>query len=111
MMDSTIIVAIITSTMGVVGTIIGVIGTIYAKRSSKRTALSNGVLCLLRAEIIRNHDKYTERREIPIYAKESLEKVYTSYHELGGNGTMTDLYKECMELPVKGKKGGTENEN
>ena len=110
-MDSEIVVAIITSTMGLIGVIVGVIGTIYAKRSSKRTALANGVLCLLRAEIIRNHDKYTERREIPIYAKESLEKVYTSYHELGGNGTMTDLYNECMELPVRGKKKGAEHEN
>lgn len=50
----------------------------------KHTALENGVQCLLRAEIIRNHDKYMEKRHCPIYAKEALKRAYTAYHALGG---------------------------
>ena len=100
-MDNTIIVAIIGGLFGLAGTTIGILSTVISKHNARGNALENGVLCLLRAEIIRNHDKYTERQEIPIYAKEALERVYKAYHELGGNGTMTDLYEECMELPTK----------
>ncbi|HCH28552.1 MAG TPA: hypothetical protein DEW35_03490 [Ruminococcaceae bacterium] len=67
----------------------------------KNKAYKDGLRCLLRAEIIRAYDKYTERGEIPIYAKEALEKEYKSYHNLGGNDVATDLYNETMKLKVR----------
>ena len=67
----------------------------------RETALEQGVQCLLRAEIIRNHDKYIERKHCPIYAKEALRRVYDSYHELGGNDVATGLYQEVMKLPTE----------
>ena len=60
-----------------------------------------GVQCLLRAEIIRNHDKYMERGYCPIYAKEALRRAYTSYHALGGNDVATRLYDDTMKLPTE----------
>lgn len=72
----------------------------YIKATKKRTtALEDGVQCLLRAEIIRNHDKYIERGTCPIYAKEALRRAYSAYHSLGGNDVATRLYEEVMELP------------
>lgn len=62
-------------------------------------ALKEGVLSLLRAEIIRWHDKYVKKKFCPIYAKDALEKAYSAYHALGGNGTITILYNEIMALP------------
>jgi hypothetical protein len=77
----------------------------YIRMQRKRqTALENGVQCLLRAEIIRNHDKYMERRHCPIYAKEALKRAYTAYHALGGNDVATRLYDEVMELPTEWKE-------
>lgn len=64
-------------------------------------AIRNGVQCLLRAEIIRNHDKYIERKHCPIYTKEALRRAYTAYHALGGNDVATRLYDEVMELPTE----------
>ena len=64
-------------------------------------AIRNGVQCLLRAEIIRNHDKYIERKHCPIYVKEALRRAYTAYHALGGNDVATRLYDEVMELPTE----------
>lgn len=64
-------------------------------------ALKTGLQCLLRAEIIRSHDKYTDRGYCPIYAKEALTKAYTSYHTLGGNDVATDLYKDTIALPTE----------
>ena len=68
---------------------------------TKNKALKNGLQCLLRAEIIRSYDKYTQKGEISIYAKEALEKEYKAYHKLGGNDVATKLYDELMELPCK----------
>lgn len=63
-------------------------------------AMSDGIQCLLRAEIIRANEKYTKQGYCPIYAKESLKVAYSSYHALGGNDVATSLFKECCDLPV-----------
>ena len=73
----------------------------YIKLRKKRdSALESGVQCLLRAEIIRNHDKYIDKGYCPIYAKEALKRVYAAYHVLHGNDVATGLYNEVMALPT-----------
>jgi len=85
------------------GSIVTYVITFFAKNK----AVKNGLQCLLRAEIIRSFDKYTDRGFIPIYAKEALEKEYKSYHKLGGNDVATDLYKQLILLPTESNnKGG-----
>lgn len=64
-------------------------------------ALGDGIQCLLRAEIIRYHDKYTNKGYCPIYARESLSRIYVAYHNLGGNDVATDLYKDTLKLPTE----------
>lgn len=64
-------------------------------------SLKDGLLSLLKAEIIRSHDKYTRKGFCPIYAKDALEKAYTAYHNLGGNGAMTRLYEDIIDLPIE----------
>ena len=79
--------------------------SVYANGLKKKNkALENGMLSLLRAEIIRQHDKYTDRQCCPIYAKDALEKAYAAYHSLGGNGTITKLYNDTMALPEEQKQ-------
>lgn len=73
----------------------------YAKALKKRnSAVEDGLQCLLRAEIIRSHEKYTAKRFCPIYAKEALKRAYAAYHALGGNDVATALYNEIMDLPT-----------
>lgn len=67
----------------------------------KQRAIRNGLQCLLRAEIIRSYDKYSERKYCPLYAKEALTKAYKAYHALGGNDVATALYGDTMELPTE----------
>ena len=72
------------------------------KNLRKRTkALESGTRCLLRADIIRSHDKYVQQEYCPIYAKESLEHSYNAYHDLGGNGVVTGLMDDIRDLPVR----------
>ncbi len=63
-------------------------------------AMCEGLKCLLRAEIIRSHDKYIGRGYCPIYAKEALKRAYKAYHALRGNDVATRLYEETMKLPT-----------
>lgn len=95
-MTTTIITTVISSLTA--ACISGVI--VYVKGVHKKdTAIKEGMLSLLRAEIIRQHDKYTQRQYCPIYAKDALTKAYAAYHSLGGNGTITKIYNETMQLP------------
>jgi hypothetical protein len=71
----------------------------YKKEKKENAALKRGVQCLLRNDIIKEHDKYAEKGYCPIYAKEALSKSYDAYHDLGGNGIVTKLYNDTVALP------------
>lgn len=88
--------------------VLGSLAAYLTTLPKKNMAFKSGLQCLLRAEIIRAYDKYTERGFISIYAKEALEKEYKAYNNLGGNDVATDLYKHLMMLPVKYRKDDKE---
>lgn len=83
-----------------------VLGFLYrqtAKRlkeeQKKNKAVADGVQCLLRESIVSNYNKYQERDFCPIYAKESIKRVYAAYHDLDGNDVATKLYHTLLEMP------------
>lgn len=88
------------------GALVAVISSSFIKLK----AIKTGLQCLLRAEIIRSHEKYTERNYCPIYAREATSRAYSAYHDLGGNDVATALYNELMKLPTE-KNGGNKNVN
>lgn len=98
-MDNTIIVALIGAGVTLGNVVLTHLISRKTKLSERDQYLADGVQCLLRAEIIRAHEKYSQRHYCPIYAKESLTRVYGAYHALGGNDVATDLYRQCMALP------------
>lgn len=87
--------------------IIGVL-SLAVKHTSKKTKiivskyknLQLGMLSLLRAELIRSGEKYQRQKWLEVYAKDAYDKAYIAYHELGGNGTMTELHSKVMALPT-----------
>ena len=101
-MESSVVVALISGAVTLINVIFtalfGYVRDKKHKKSSAERSIEDGLQCLLRAEIIRAHDKYTGQGFCPIYAKESLTRAYTAYHSLGGNDIATALYKECLEL-------------
>lgn len=64
-------------------------------------SLRDGLQCLLRAEIIRQNEKWTAAEYCPVYAKQALHREYKAYHDLKGNDVATALYKEAMALPER----------
>lgn len=107
--------SIIVAMISLAGLVFNVLYTNYAQKKRKMTQdeqnIEDGVQCLLRAEIIRAHDKYTARKYCPIYAKESLRRAYTAYHNLGGNDIATALYNECISLPEQLREEENEDED
>lgn len=64
-------------------------------------AFRDGLQCLLRAEIIRQNEKWVKAGYCPVYAKQALSREYKAYHGLNGNDVATGLYEETMELPER----------
>lgn len=67
----------------------------------KQSAVEKGVQALLRSEIIRMYNKYSELGRFPIYERENLEHLYAEYKALGGNGVVEGLVGDLNELPAQ----------
>ena len=76
------------------------------KEHEKNVAIAEGVQALLRENIVSNYNRYLEKGYCPIYAKESIKKVYKAYADLGGNDVATGLYKDLLDMPTEPPKGG-----
>ncbi len=63
-----------------------------------------GIQALLRSELIRDWNYYSEKGYAPIYARENFENAYRQYHDLGANGVMDDLRQKFLALPDKPQK-------
>ena len=83
--------------------ILGYIVWILKKQKSDRDANSKGTMLLLRVQMIEYHDKYMAEGEIPSYAYEIFCEMYKAYHDLGGNGMVTKMFKESSDLHLKQK--------
>lgn len=70
----------------------------------KNAAIAEGVKSLLRESIVQNYNKYQDREFCPIYAKESIKRVYEAYHNLGGNDVATKLYNTLLDMPEEADK-------
>lgn len=68
---------------------------------TKNEAVVNGVLALLRNEIINKYNHYMELEYIPIYGMENVLAMYHAYKALGGNGTVTKLAEALKQLPTE----------
>ena len=67
-------------------------------------------MLLLRVQLMEYHDKYMAKGKIPSYAYQNFVEMYQAYHELGGNGMITKMYKEIQDLHLADKKGGQHGE-
>ena len=74
------------------------------EEARKNQAIEQGIQALLRDRIVTAHYHYADRGWITLHGLEAAEKMYTEYHNLGGNGTVTKLVEDLRELPVKDSK-------
>lgn len=78
---------------------------ILAKRqkdeAKKNKALADGVQALLRDRIIGAYNHYNDKGYCPIYAKESVRRLYAAYHALDGNDVATELQEKLLKMPTE----------
>ena len=64
-------------------------------------ALSNGVMSLLKIQLIEYHDKYMKADHIPSYVYENWAVMYQAYRDLGGNGMVEHMNEEIHRLELR----------
>lgn len=71
-------------------------------QSNKETekAIADGMKYLLMFKLREEGEKYLTDGHCNIDQKHEFEKVYTAYHALGGNDTITALKDEILQLPI-----------
>lgn len=84
-----------------VTTIISFVLAKLKKMKADQDALKLGMQALLRAEMIKDYNKWSEKGYAPIYVRENYINVYNQYHSLGANGCMDDMKDKFLQLPIK----------
>ena len=88
----------IVSILGILG---GLVGYVY----THIRALQLGVQALLRAQMITDFNRYTEKGWAPIYARQNFENCWVQYERLGQNGVLKDIHDRFMKLPTEEENG------
>lgn len=116
-MDSAVIVAIISAVSSVAVSVFSGIMAVYGKKHAKlrkeemekyerwdelRQNVAAGMRCTLRNSILEKCKQYIKLEHCPIHIKQQVEEEYGIYHNLGGNGTVTQIYKKFLDLPNEG---------
>ena len=70
------------------------------KQAKDNEAVKVGIQALLRAQMIDDYNKWSERGYAPLYARQNFENCWEQYHSLGANGVMDDIHKKFLELPT-----------
>lgn len=69
------------------------------KQEKKHEALVNGVVAMLRDRLIQVMDEHITDGFAPVHRAEVITKMYTAYHDLGGNDIVSATYTQFMKLP------------
>lgn len=85
----------------ILGSIIGFLTTQLKNHNKKDKAIEDGLVALLRNELIRRYREYETKGELSILDKENIEEMFKQYEKLGGNGTVKKMYSELLDLPTK----------
>ena len=73
--------------------------TFIVKALKDNKALKNGMLAIIRSQIVSKCEKYQKEGYLPEYARYCLEDLYKQYKQLGGNHGIDILVDKTFELP------------
>ena len=69
------------------------------QRKEEYNALKEGMKAILSDRITQSTEYFTTIGGITAQQMRSIDSLYQSYHNLGGDATITALYKKAMALP------------
>lgn len=81
----------------------GTVGLIFGRLRKQRTeqaAIKDGMLALLHDRIFSVYAECKTKKYASVEDMRNLEYLYRPYHNLGGNGTGTELYDRVKSMPT-----------
>lgn len=75
------------------------------ERQDKEKAVQDGMMLLLKIQLIEYHDKYMTADEIPTYVYDNFDEMYKVYKTLGGNGMVKHMKESIDKLRITNGKG------
>lgn len=68
------------------------------KRDLEHAAICKGLQIMLRNEIVNRYNRWQDLgcKPLSILERDVLLQTYQAYHALGGNGTVTEIYREMV---------------
>lgn len=72
-----------------------------AARIKEQDAVKDGVLAILHDRLFQAGRFYISQGHIALDELKNIEYLYNSYHNLGGNGTGTEIWERIKSLPIR----------
>ena len=86
--------------------IVGYVGVKLKKRDSEKEterkeseAIREGIRAVLRDRILQAYNHFRAKGIISVAQLDNISNMYLAYHNLGGNGVVTDVYKKLLRIP------------
>lgn len=80
--------------------VLSIFNYIKIKSASSRL-IKEGMLAILHNRIYTLGKQYIEQGHISLEDMKDFEYLYDAYHNLGGNGTGTEIYERVKNLPIR----------
>jgi hypothetical protein len=81
--------------------VLGALFNMIRKTRKDNEAIKKGIQAMLRAQMISEWNKWSEKGFAPIYARQNFENCWEQYHTLGANGVMDDIHVRFFQLPTE----------
>lgn len=81
-----------------------VVRTIWAKiqhETEEQQVMKDAALAMMHDRLYSLARVYLKQGWATIQDLDNMERIYSAYHNLGGNGTGTELFNRCRALPIK----------
>ena len=72
-----------------------------AKKVKEQEYVKEGVMAILHDRLFQAGRYYIGKNQITFDELKNVEYLYESYHNLGGNGTGTEIWERVKNLPIK----------
>ena len=99
-----------TALSGIVALMIGTTRMIFGRFKNEfkeQKLIKDGMLAILHDRLYQACHFHIARGWITSSELNNIEHLYNAYHNLGGNGTGTELYNRCKALPIRVEGAGS----
>lgn len=71
------------------------------KKMKEQESIKEGIVALLHDRLFQSGMHFLSKEEITVSELDNITDMYVAYHNLGGNGTGTEIFERVRELPIK----------